>query len=265
MQKSGQRDRRRRQYQGLILKDPRAAFESIGDLLHVSELLKNQPGEVLIRLLVAQGIEATAMNRLLIIVSATTITENAEDIHDLPLSTATDWIGRLLDHPDAHAELDQAMKNEPAGSATNPILKPSLDRILETIRRTQAERDMTAMSLAAHVYQYKHGSWPVDIEELETELPRTPVDPWGDGKQTLGYVLIKAGLPDNTDRPLVYSRCWSKDGLFFRTDEPKYGFYTSDGSKLPWAKQKQGGQFRDVAKWPQMEQNKVEATTQPLP
>jgi hypothetical protein len=230
-------------YQSLILKDQPAAFESAEDLLHLAELLKNQPGENLVRLLVGEGIEALDTYRLMVMVSGATITEDAGDRDDLPLSTATDWIARLLDHPDAQAELAQAMKSEPAGSATNPILKPSMDRILETIRRAQSERGMTAMVLAAHVYQHKHGRWPGSLEELQSELPRVPVDPWGDGKQTLGYVLIKGGLPDGTDRPLVYSRFNSKDGLFFRTDEPEYGFYKSDGSKLPAAQQKQGGSF----------------------
>ena len=217
--------------------------------MHLAELLRNQPGETLVRLLVAVGIDALDMNRLMVMTSGATITEDASDTHDLPLSTARDWIARLLDHPAAQAEFDQVMRGEPAGSATNPILKPSLDRIRDTIRRVHSERDMTAMSLAAHIYLFEHERWPGSLEELASELPRVPIDPWGDGKQTLGYVLIKGGLPDGADRPLVYSRCRSKDGLFFRTDDPEYSFYVSDGSKLPAAQQKQGGQFRDVARW----------------
>jgi len=253
------------EYQALILKDQPAGFESAADLLHLAELLRNQPGETLVRLLVAEGIETLDINRLMIMASAATITEKVDDKGGLPLATAKDWIARLLNHPNAKAELDQAMANEPAGSATNPILKPSMDRILETIRRVQTERDMAAISLAAHVYQYKHGAWPASLEELETELPSVPLDPWGDGKQTLGYVLIKGGLPDNTDRPLVYSRCRSADGLFFRTDEAEYRSYNSYGSKLLPGKQKDGGQFRDVARWPAGGEKKEGATTQALP
>jgi hypothetical protein len=73
-------------------------------------------------------------------------------------------------------------------------------------------------------------------------LPKIPVDPWGDGKQTLGYVVIKGGLPDGADRPLVFSRCNSSDGLFFRADRPAYSFYNVH-------KGKEGGEFRDVARW----------------
>jgi len=200
-------------YQSVILKDQPAAFETAGDLLPLADHLKNAPGENLIRLLVAEGIEALDTERLMVMISGATITEDAGNTHDLPLATATQWIARLLDHPDAQAEFDQAMKGEPAGAATNPMLKPSLARIVETIHRVQSERDMAAMSLAAHVYQHKHGRWPETLEELKTELPRLPLDPWGDGKQTLGYALIRGGLPDGLDRPLVYSRCGMKDGL----------------------------------------------------
>ena len=105
-------------YQSLVLKDQPAAFESGGDLMHLAALLKNQPGENLLRLLVAEGIQSLATHRLMVIVSGATITEDAGDIHDLPLSTAKDWIVRLQDHRDAQTELDQAMKGEPAGSAT---------------------------------------------------------------------------------------------------------------------------------------------------
>ena len=244
-------------YQSEVLNDQPAAFQSAEDLMHMSKLLKNEPGEVLVRLLVAEGIEAMDAYRLLVMISGAAITEDASDKHDLPLATANQWIARLLDHPDAQAEFDQAMKGE-------PLRAQSLPRLLETIHRVQPERDMTAMSLAAHVYQHKWGSWPESLEELKTELPRVPVDPWGDGKQTLGYVLIKGGLPNGLDRPLVYSRCNSKDGLFFRIDEPEYGYYNNDGSDLPARKQKQGGQFRDVARWAPADDSRPETTTQPL-
>jgi hypothetical protein len=251
-------------YQSLILKDQPAAFETAGDLLHLADLIKNQPGEVLVRLLVAEGIEAMDSLRLMVIVSGVTITEDEHNQRDLPLTTANRWITRLLDHPDAQAELDQSLKWEPTSPATDARFKSSLNRVLVTIRRVQAERDMTAMALAAHVYQHEWGSWPESLEELKMELPQVPVDPWGDGKQTLGYVLIKGGLPNGLDRPLVYSRCNMKDGLFFRTDEPEYGFYNNDGSDRPASKQKQGGQFRDVASWAPAEGSQPEATTQPL-
>jgi hypothetical protein len=158
----------------------------------------------------------------------------------------------------------EEMKRKPPGTIKDPIFQKTFDRILETVNRCQTERDLVAMSLAAHVYQYKHGTWPANLDELKTELPRVPIDPWGDGKQTLGYALIKGGLPDDSDRPLVYSRCGMKDGLFFRTDEPEYSFYNSDGLNRTAGQRKQGGQFRDVAGWVPAEGKTNAPTTRPL-
>ena len=76
--------------------------------------------------------------------------------------------------------------------------------------------------------------------------------------------LIKAGLPDGSDRPLVYSLSGAKDGLFFRTNQPAYSFYTGDGSHKPESKQKQGGQFRDVASWALPEGTHNAPATRPL-
>jgi len=240
-------------YQSLVLNDQPAAFQTAGDLFHLADLLKNQPGEILIRLLVGEGLEAIDTARLMDIISGVKITQDATNTRDLPLTTATQWISRLLDHPSAQAELDQSMRQEPAGATTNPSITRSLIRILEEVRRIQSGRDMAAMSLAAHVYQSKHGQWPANLQQLSTELPRLPIDPWGDGKQTLGYALIQGGLPDGNDRPLVYSRCGAKNGLYYRIDQPIYSFTQSGG-----------GQFRDVASWFPPESTPPAPTTQPL-
>jgi hypothetical protein len=250
------------EYQGLVLNDQPAAFTTAGDLLHLPELLRDQPKETAIRLLVADGIDALAQSRLMVLVANAKITNDATNAHDLPLATATQWISRLLDHPSAEAEVAQMIKSE--GEKNHSLAKSLQDRILEVVRRAQAERDLTAMSLAAHVYQFKHGRWPESLQELATELPSVPTDSWGDGKQTLGYALIPGGMPDGSDRPLVYSRDLLRDGLFFRTDEPQYSFYTFDGSNLPPQQQKRGGQFRDVANWVPQPSRAQFATTQPL-
>jgi hypothetical protein len=252
-------------YQSLVLPDQPVAFNSIGDLLHLSDLLKNQPGENLIRLLVGDGIQAMAMYRLMVITSDVPLTNDPARTHDLPVASAEAWVTRLLNQPTAQAEFDQVMKGEPAGSATNPILQPSLKMVMETIRRSQAERDFAAMSLAAHVYKFKEGRWPASIAELATELPALPLDSWGDGKQTLGYLLVKGGMPDGSDRPLVYSRSDATDGLFFRTDIPRYFYYNRGGPTLPAALRKLGGQFRDVAHWADVPGGSLTPTTKPVP
>jgi hypothetical protein len=205
------------EYQGLVLVDQPDAFASSEDLFRLSDLLRDQPGEKIVTLLVASGIDALNDYRLMIVVANAKITEDEHDLNDLPMKMATERIGRLLDHPNAQMQVDQVMKSERRLGHT-PMPQPRMDRLLETVRRCETERDFVAMSLAAHVYQYKFGRWPANLDELKTELPRVPVDPWGDGKQTLGYALIAHGLPDGSDRPLVYSRCWTKDGLFFLVD-----------------------------------------------
>jgi hypothetical protein len=146
----------------------------------------------------------------------------------------------------------------------NPITKPSIDRVIETTNRVNVERYMVAMSLACHLYRFDAGKWPKSLDDLANYLPEIPIDPFGDGKQTLGYVLIKGGLPDGSDRPLVYSRGGMKDGLFFRTDEPAYSYYNGIGSNKSGNKQKQGGQFRDVASWAPEEGTHPAPTTRPL-
>ncbi|MGA3066114.1 MAG: hypothetical protein ABSF29_04620 [Tepidisphaeraceae bacterium] len=241
-------------YQSLILHDQPAAFASADDVLHLSELLERPPGDDLVRMLVAIGIDHLDFQRLMTIISSATITDDPGNSHDLPLTTATDWISRLLNHPDVPAELGRALQGERPGIIFNPIIWPTLTRIRENIRRVQTERDFAAMSLAAHVYQYKHGRWPQNLDELKTQLPRLPLDPWGDGRQTLGYALIKSALPDGSDRPLVYSRCRLQSILFFQTDRPNYGFADSPG-----------GQFRDIASWHPPENQNPQPTTQPLP
>ncbi len=139
-------------------------------------------------------------------------------------------------------------------------------RVAETFNRSNAERTMAAMSLACHLFCADRDRWPTSLDELlATYLPEAPPDPWGDGIQTFAYVLIKGGLPDGSDRPLVYCRCWSPDGLFFRIDAPQYGRYSQDGSTKPSIDMKHGGQFRDVAQWVPAPGHREGPTTRPLP
>jgi len=137
----------------------------------------------------------------------------------------------LMKRPDAKTEVNEFVH---AVETDGPLIsKSSIAQFIETTNRANAECDMAAMSLACHLYRFDTKEWPKSLDDLRGYLPSIPIDPWGDGTQTLGYVLIKGGLPDGSDRPLVYSRCGMKDGLFFRTDQPAYSFYTSDGSYTP--------------------------------
>ena len=57
------------------------------------------------------------------------------------------------------------------------------------------------------------------------------------------------GLPDGSDRPMVYSRCGSEDGLFYRVDGPQFYFESPRPSDPSPVLRLRRGQFRDVSAW----------------
>ncbi len=237
------------------------AIETIRDLLHLADVMLKQPEHKIIVKLVSIGIRAEAMDRLNVIASGMVLTSDAKDTKDVQATVARDLLKQLLDHPDAKTY----MLSDDAERAVDAVqMDASTERMIETAKRVFAESDMAALSLACHLYRFDTGQWPDSIDQLHKYIPTVPIDAWGDGKQTLGYTLVKHGLPDGNDRPLVYCRCMGKDGLFFRRDEPEYRFYGQDGSKLPISKQKHGGQFRDVASWAPPEGYHPVPVTQPL-
>jgi hypothetical protein len=240
-----------------------AAIETLRDQWHLADMLEDRSEKKLICLLVSIGIRAQICNRFEIITSNVVLTEDPGDSKDLQASVARELIGQLIKQRDAKTEVNEMLRDE--GVKVSTINKPSIDGCIETDNRVNAERAMAAMSLACHLYHFDNGDWPKSLDDLRGYLPNVPVDPWGDGKQTLGYVLIKGDLPDGSDRPLVYDRCNSADGLFFRVDEPEYSFYNSDGSNLPPNKRKHGGQFRDVASWAPAAKVPGAPTTRALP
>ncbi len=237
------------------------AVESIRDLLHLSDLLENQTDKTLIRLLVGIGIRGLAMDRLNVISSNIALTKDAQNTNAVQISVARELIQQLLSE-NAAAETKIVVDAE-EGLAKKPIEKSIVKKLIETANRVDFECDAAAMSLACHLYRFDTGSWPKSLADLRGCLPAVPIDPFGDGKQPMGYVVIKAGLPDGADRPLVYSRCNSKDGLFVLDDEPHYSFYSGDRF-LPADQQKQGGQFRDVAGWSPLPGKAPTATTRPI-
>jgi hypothetical protein len=241
--------------------DDAAAIETLRDLWHLADMLDEGSSHHVMCMLVSEGIRAGCVSRLEIITSQIALTKDPHDTKSLQVDIARDFIVQLLKHGGAKGRVDEALRSEGADANEPPR---EIDRCIEQVNRINAERDMAAMSLACHLYRFDTGAWPKTLEDLHAYLPSIAIDPWGDGKQTLGYALIKGGLPDGADRPLVYSRAWMKDGLFFRIDEPEYSFYTGDGSDRPWREQKRGGQFRDVASWvPPAGRHPVPAT-QPL-
>jgi hypothetical protein len=256
-------------YADLNLGQHAEGVECVQDLIHLSELLRDQPDQpgAMVRLLVSIGIRAIAMDRLLTITSAIELTDDPSDTTAVQTATARRLIHELLSQRDGRAQIGDIIAIEVPGRRPGDIPKdPTWTRAIETVNRVNSERTFAAMSLACHLFQFKNGRWPAALEELVPDyLPSVPVDPWGNGQETFGYVLIKGGLPDGSDRPLVYCRCFAPDGLFYRTDIPLYDFYFGDGSNLPSSQQKRGGQFRDVARWTPPAEKPAGPTTQPLP
>ena len=243
-----------------------AAIELLRDNLHLAKLLrKDPPTHSLVRSLVASGIDAVATYRLLTIASAVRLTPDPANGQALQITAARQLIRELLDQQSGEDMLKQILGADYEAARAAPDVGRSIVKAAQSINRSNAERTLAAMSLACHLFRADKGRWPTSLEEiLATSLPRVPADPWGDGTQTFAYVLIKGGLPDGSDRPLVYSRCESQDGLFFQIDAPQYGFYASEMEKRP-RDRKRGGQFRDVARWVPVPGRRVGPTTQPLP
>ena len=205
----------------------------------MTELLRQEmrPGDY-IRPLVAAGIDAASTSALMVIASNVKLTTTASDNRDLQVSDVRHLISELLRQADPQQEIKQmALTGE--------------NRVEETLNRCNAERTFAAISLACHIFQFDNGRWPASLNDLVPKyLGVVPVDPWGNGEETFGYKVIKGVLPDGRDRPLIFDRCESRDGLFYRADEPLYSFYIPAGRTRPYGfRAKTGGQFRDVAGW----------------
>ncbi|MGA2231657.1 MAG: hypothetical protein ABSH22_12225 [Tepidisphaeraceae bacterium] len=231
------------------------AFESIQDILHESAILRAySPAHQQIRSLMSGGVSGWAARVLMIIAPRVRLTSDPNDVQGLEISRAKEIIAILLNQEDPAAEM--------YGPATRPA---ATDRAfiyqVEMLNRDSAECTFAALSLACQLFAFDHHRWPDALDELKPAyLSAIPIDPWGDGRQTYGYVIIKRGLPDGGNRPLLYNRCQSQNGLFYAANCPSCEFYFElvHGSK-------HGGQFRDVAAWPAGTYiNIYPATTRPL-
>ncbi|MGA2229344.1 MAG: sigma-70 family RNA polymerase sigma factor [Tepidisphaeraceae bacterium] len=224
------------------------AVKIIRDLIHLSDLLKHSAHQQPLPMLVGVGIKALALYDLDMITSGIILTGDSKNTRDLQVADARELISDLLDEPDVTKDYLRAMD---AAYSTQPQnMAPNRERATETLKRASADQTMAAMSLACHVFKFETGRWPQTLDELvPTYLPHAVIDPWGDGKQTYGYVLVKGALPDGSDRPLVYDRYNSSDGLHYLTNHIEFAFYVTDGSTRSMQQQKHYGQFRDVTRW----------------
>jgi hypothetical protein len=117
-------------------------------------------------------------------------------------------------------------------------------RYFDTQFRAIADRRATAIVLAAQLYRAEHAHWPQRLEELAPSyLPAIPVDPFLEGA-AMHYVIVKGGLPDGNDRPLIYYE--AGNGLSEGPPpESMCAFYQSNkmGHHDPIR------QYRDFARW----------------
>ncbi len=231
-------------------KDDVAAIETMQDLWRLAAAVQRieNTGSCLLTGLAIQDLD---LERLEVVTSSLALTKDQHDAKSVQATTARELIGELMDHPDPKTE--GANFNHVYGAAMKGAPASLPGTIVEIINSVDAERDLAAMSLACHLYRFETGQWPRSADDIGKYLPHMPIDPFGDGTQPLGYVLIKGGLPDGSDRPLVYSRHRMKGGRAFRVDRPEYSDYVGDG-----------GQFRDVASWSPPETSHLSATTRPL-
>ena len=246
--------------------DDAGASQSLQDLLHLTKLIRQpSPPPTAVQHLVAAGIDALAAHSGMIMASDVTLTADKTNAHVLQVVGARRLIESLMDQPDVQDEIAE-FKSEVTATAPAKV-RAARDRALEAFNRCNVERSFAAMSLACHIYRFEKQRWPQSLDELvPAYLPRIPLDPWGDGKQTLGYTVVKGGLPNGWDRPLLFSRCESQDGLFYRTDTPAYDFtaYMMETPGQPKPIRKRGGQFRDITRWSPDPEDQVGPTTRPL-
>jgi hypothetical protein len=129
------------------------------------------------------------------------ISAHGNDSRDVPVNVVRELISHLLAQrgPD-ELPLDRAGR---VG-----------EQMIEALNRANGERGMAGMPLACQLCRTDTGRWPARLaDSIPNDLPAEQIDPWGDGHQPLGYVMIKGGLPDDKDRQSVYSRCESRDGF----------------------------------------------------
>ena len=223
------------------------AFDFLNDLATLSHLLRSQPADEgsLNRLLVGLGIDALRSERL--VEFSPQLKVAAAGPEGIPRERVTALIADLLQQPLAEAEVEAIRRRRPDSELEKGRARAAA---IEGIRRVNGEKTMAAMSLACQLYYADQGTWPEEATDLVPGyLPNLPIDPWGDGKQTFGYQLVPKGRPDGIDRPLVFCRCQSKDGLTFTAKRPLYDYYSGDGSNEPGMGRRELGQFRDVSFW----------------
>jgi hypothetical protein len=112
-------------------------------------------------------------------------------------------------------------------------------RYFETNFRVVMERRVTAVNLAAQLFRADHGHWPRGSEDLvPAYLPAIPGDLYHDDGRTIGFVVLRGGLPDGGDRPMLYFDPSDTNDVIVPT-APSYG----------WLMDPRPGKRRDVRQY----------------
>jgi hypothetical protein len=242
--------------------DDAKAMETLRDLLHMSRLVRQSRHREPISPLVSISVDELAMSRLNAIVSSVQLTKNPTETKKLSVSTVRTLISELAA---GQLDPDQIKQNANADGDWDRRRKTSERLVIQT-NRFDVELDMTRLNLACHLYQLDHGTWPPSLDALQPYVSQIPIDRLGDGTEKIGYIVIKRGLPDGSDRPLIYSRYNSTVPLFYRSAQPGYDIYLNDdpvtGKHMDL---NVGGQFRDVAGWSPANRDNPPPTTRPIP
>ncbi len=178
--------------------DDAAAIETLQDELHLADLLDGGTAPLSDHLLLAAGIRQIATNRLKVIATMMSFTEDATDYRRVQVRIVRQLIRQLVDPRDPDETFAAVLDREDA--TWRPIDR---DRFLIVLRREQMEQHLTAMSLACHLFRFEKSRWPASLAELLPYLPGEPMDAWG--KE--GYVLVK--LLDGGDQTHTSPRCGS--------------------------------------------------------
>ena len=110
-----------------------------------------------------------------------------------------------------------------------------------------ALRRLTAISLAIQLYRADHGTWPERLDPLvPSYLKSLPADPFHADGRPIGYLLLKNGLPDGSDRPLLYYDIGDSTDVIIDTDEPMYGWQEEVREDRMYRVVRQ---YQDVASW----------------
>jgi hypothetical protein len=171
-------------YQG-VRGNSAAAIELARDELHMAGIVTEKPSKSVVGFLVVDVFMAQVSNRLMLIAPGLNLTKDENDKGDLNVKAARELIAELLDQRDVKQQMIEVLGPEGSPGWKDPNVQT--DRLKATMERANAELTYAAMSLACQLYRFEKGSWPASLEQLvPNDLPRAPIDPGGDGKQTFG-------------------------------------------------------------------------------